>query len=170
MISFVKNWLSRHSLRFKLNVSILTCVCLGFGIMAFIISEQAGPIIKSQIDNIAKKSIEVYAADFSDLANDTEHVVIAAKNTLTQISEEDVSTMNVVLSSALKTVYHSELNFINAWIYVFPPDDVSVGTLYMAKAFDNGEIDYKTAKIDNFYNNFPWFKEVPKEEKIRSMN
>ncbi|MBP5399181.1 MAG: SpoIIE family protein phosphatase [Alphaproteobacteria bacterium] len=167
MINFLKSWLSRHSLKFKLNVSILTCVCLGFGVMAFIISKQAEPIIKSQIDNIAKRSIEVYTTDFSDLATDAENVILAAKNTLSQINDGDIATMNVVLSSALKTVYNSELNFIDAWVYVFPPDDVSVGTLYMAEdENDDGIIDFKTEKIKNFYDNFPWFKEVPKEEKI----
>ncbi len=167
MIKFLKSWLSRHSLKFKLNLSILTCICFGFGVMAFFISEQAEPIIKAQIDNIAKKSIEVYATDFSDLATDAENVVLTAKNTLSQVSDGDVATMNMVLSSALKTVYHSELNFIDAWVYVFPPDDVSVGTLYMAEEKnDDGTIEFKTEEIKNFYDNFPWFKEVPKEEKI----
>ncbi len=166
MISFVKNWLGRHSLGFKLNVSILTCVCLGFLSVALFISEQSEPIIKTQIDSVAKKSMELYVADFSDLATDTEHVVVAAKNTLSQISEENVSTMNVVLNSALKTVYHSELNFTNAWIYVFPPDDVSVGTLYMAEEKSEEIIDFRIEEIKDFYDKFPWFKEVPKEEKI----
>ncbi len=166
MINFVKNWLGRHSLSFNLNVSILTCVGLAFLGVAIFISELAEPIIKSQIDGVAKKSIEVYAADFSDLVTDTEHVVEAAKNTLSQISEENIATMNMVLNSALKTVYHSELNFINAWIYVFPPDDVSVGSLYIAENYHDDVIDFKTEKIKNFYDKFPWFREVPKEEKI----
>lgn len=167
MINFVKSWLSRHSLKFKLNISILTCVCLGFLSLVLIISEKSEPIIKSQIDNIAQKSIEVYVADFAHLVSDTEHVIIATKNTLSQVSEENVDTMNLVLSSALKTVYHSELNFINAWVYIFPPEDVSKGKLYVATDHeDDGIIDFKTERITNFYDHFPWFREVPKEEKI----
>ena len=167
MTNFIKSWLSKHSLKYKLNISILTCVFLGLLFLTFLLAEKIEPIIKSQIDSVAQKTVEVYVTDFAHLATDAERVIITTKNTLNQVSEQDVNTLNLVLSSALKTVYHSELNFTNAWIYVFPPDDVSHGKLYLADDDDDdGVIDFKTEEIKNFYDYFPWFKEVPKEEKI----
>ena len=167
MTQRLKSWLNRHSLKFKLNISILTCVFLVFLSLVLIISQKSEPIIKSQIDAIAEKSVEVYAADFGHLVIDTEQVIITTKNTLNQLRQDNIDTLNVVLSSALKTFYHSELSFTNAWVYIFPPDDVSHGNLYIA--IDNGNdgiIDFKTETVENFYEFFPWFKEVPKEEKI----
>lgn len=167
MTNFFNSWLSRHSLNFKLNISILTCVCLGFFALMVVISEKVEPIIKAQIDEIAQKTINVYAVDVNHMITETERVIFNTKNTLSQMTENDVETLRVVLNSAIKTVYHSELSFTNAWLYVFPPEDVSTGKLYISTDLgENDKIEFKTEEIADFYARFPWFKEVPKEEKI----
>lgn len=166
MKNFVKSWFGKHSIKFKMNLSILTCVFLCFLGLMIIISKKSEPIIKEQIDEIAQKSVEMYAADFAHLITDAEQIIINTKNALSQISKDDTKTLNVVLSSAIKTVYHSELSFSGGWVYIFPPENVSQGKLYSAIDNDDGLISFKTEKIENFYNHFPWFKAVPKEEKI----
>jgi len=167
MKNFVKSWLSKRSIEFKVNLSILTCIFLCFLGLMYIVSKKSEPIIKDQIDTIAQKSIEMYATDFAHLITDAERIIITTKNTLTQISKDNTKTLNMVLSSALQTVYHSELTFTNGWVYVFPPEDVSKGKLYLATdTGDDDIIDFKTEKITNFYDRFPWFKQVPKEEII----
>ena len=67
MIKSLKSWLNKQSLNFKLNVSILTCVGLGFLGLVFFISEKSEPIIKSQTEDIAQKTVEAYVFDLNHL-------------------------------------------------------------------------------------------------------
>jgi len=167
MTKSFKFWLSKHSLRFKLSISILTCVCLAFLNLAFLISRQTAPILAAQLNDSAKKSVEVYVTNFSHLATDAERVILNTKNTLSEMSEDNVEGIKVLLSSAIKTVYDSDLSFLNAWLYTFPPENVSSGTLYISTDHkDTQSIDFESKHISNLYDIFPWFKEVPKEEKI----
>ena len=167
MTKSFKFWLSKHSLRFKLSISILTCVCLAFLNLAFLISRQTAPILAAQLNDSAKKSVEVYVTNFSHLATDAERVILNTKNTLSEMSEDNVEGIKVLLSSAIKTVYDSDLSFLNAWLYTFPPENVSSGTLYISTDHpDTQTIDFESKHISNLYDIFPWFKEVPKEEKI----
>lgn len=167
MTKSLKFWLSKHSLRFKLNISILTCVCLAFLSVAFLISKHAEPILKAQLDYNAQTSIESYVSNFSSLATETERVILNTKNTLSEMSEDNIDGIKVLLNSAIKTVDDSELSFTNAWLYVFQPEDVSLGTLYISTDYNGKQaVDFKSEHISNLYDRFPWFKEVPKEEKI----
>lgn len=167
MMTSFNSWLNNHSLKFKLNISILTCVLLGFLCLVFLISKQAEPIIKSQIDDNAQKTVETYGHEFAHLVSDTENIIINAKNTLNQTSESNLGALQTVLNSALKTVESSDLKFTNAWVYAFPPEDVSQGTLYISNHDEqNRLIDFHVEQVDNFYDFFPWFKKVPKEEKV----
>ena len=80
------------------------------------------------------------------------------------MSEDNVEGIKVLLSSAIKTVYDSDLSFLNAWLYTFPPENVSSGTLYISTDHpDTQTIDFESKHISNLYDIFPWFKEVPKE-------
>lgn len=161
------SWLNQHSLRFKLNLSILSCVFLGFLGLFFVISQKAEPIIKDQINAIAQKTVELYVADFSHVVSETERVVLSAKNMLSQMTADNTEALKVVLNSAIKTINHSDLTFINSWLYVFSPENVSSGQLYASRASDNDtSTDFFSESVPNLYDRFPWFKEVPKEEKI----
>ena len=166
MINCVKSWFSKHSLNFKLNVSILSCVGLGsLALLAFIF-ERSAPIIEKQIESNAKLSVDAFVSDFTNTAIAAERVVLSAKNTLSQVVDSDITSFNMVLKSALQTVNDAELNFTNAWIYVFAPEDVSRGDLYFGTVYEHKYIKFHTERVDNFYVRFPWFKDVPKEEKI----
>lgn len=161
----LKSWFRKHSLNFKLNISILTCVCLGFfGLITFI-SQYAEPIIQSQSEHNAKQTVDSYIADITFLVSDTERIVLNTKNTLDQLSSTDMESLLVVLNSAIKTGSNSTLTFTNAWVYIFQPDNVIKGNLYISTK-ENGETYFKSEKVTNFYDRFPWFKEVPKKEKI----
>ena len=46
------------------------------------------------------------------------------------------------------------------------PEDVSKGTLYISKQNENKGVSFRSEEIKNFYDKFPWFKEVPKVEEI----
>ncbi len=166
MIKSLRLWLAHRSLYFKLSISILTCVIAGFFALLYFISERAEPIIASQIKQNAEKSVEAYVSDFGFLVSDTERVILNAKNALNQVRETDLSALEMMLSSAIKTVDKSELSFTNAWVYVFSPEDVSKGTLYISKQNENKGVSFKSEEIKNFYDKFPWFKEVPKVEEI----
>jgi len=167
MSDFLIHWLSRHSLKFKLNISILTLVFVVFLGLAFLISAYSEPILKAQLNDNAKKSIDTYVTDFSRLALDTEQVILNTKNTLTQMKEDNIDAIRVLLNSAIKTVIHSDLDFINAWLYIFPPENVASGELYISYDYDKGDnIDFRVEHIDNLYDRFSWFKEVPKKEQI----
>ena len=162
----VFRWLNKHSLNFKLNISILTCVCAGLFAFVYFVTEHVTPIMISQIDALASRAVTEYAKDISHLAADTEQIVYSTKNTLIQTNEKDVDSIRMLLNSAIKTTTHSDLSFMQAWIYTFNADDVSKGTLYLSKNTPDGKTEFRHKNIKNLYEPFPWFKEVPKEEKI----
>ena len=166
MINSFKSWLSNKTLSFKLSVSILACVILGFVTLVGFISKRSEPIIRSQIESNAEKSVDAYASDFTYIISGTEHIVSNTTKTLSQVSETDITAVQLLLNFAIKTVDDHELKFTNAWVYIFSPDDVSKGTLYISKKKKNDEVVFQTEKIANFYDKFPWLKEVPKVEKI----
>ena len=160
------DWINKRSLNFKLNISILTCVCLGFFALIYFISARSEPIIVSQIDQLASKTVTSYASDFDHLVSDAEQIVINAKNILNQMDKKDIASLKVVLNSAIQTVKNSDLTFTEGWVYEFPSEDVSTGTLYVNENLQDGKTNFYTEKVKNFYEYFPWFKEVPKVEEI----
>ncbi|MBP5615817.1 MAG: SpoIIE family protein phosphatase [Alphaproteobacteria bacterium] len=166
MIKYIRLWLSRQTLSFRLSVSILTCVLVGFVALILFISKRAEPIIESQIEQNATKTIDAYVSDFMRLVSETERLVLNTKNTLNQVHETDISSLRLVLNSVIRTIDDTDLRFINVWVYVFESEDVSKGTLYISEQNEDGGIAFKTETVKNFYDNFPWFKEVPKVEKI----
>lgn len=165
MRNILTSWFRKHSLNFKLNISILTCVCFGFFCLILFISRYAEPIILSQSEHNAHQTVESYISDFTFLVSDTERIVLNTKNTLDQLSSTDVESLLLVLNSAIKTGKNSTLTFTNAWVYVFPPQNIIRGNLY-SSINKGGETFFRSEKITNFYDHFPWFKAVPKREKI----
>ena len=160
------NWLNKHSLTFKLSITIIACVCTVFFALIYFISGRVEKIILAQINHTAQEAVNAYAGDFNRLTSDVEQIVTNTKNTLSQIRETNISSLKVALNSAIQTVEDSDLNFTEAWVYTFPAEDVSVGTLYISEYLNDDKIDFYSKKINNFYEAFPWFKEVPKKEKI----
>ena len=160
------NCFNKRSLNFRLNISILTCVCFGFFALIYFVSSKAETVILSQINHTALKTVSAYAKDFEHLAADAEQIIINTKNTLNQTDENDITSLKVVLNSVIQTVENSDLTFTEAWVYEFSPEDVSKGTLYINENLEKDKINFYSKKVGNFYAFFPWFKEVPKEEKI----
>ena len=141
MIKSLKSWLNEQSLNFKLSVSILTCVGLVFLGLVFFISEKSEPIIKSQIEDVAQKTVESYVFDFNNLIEGTEQIILNTKNTLVQAKKDKAIYFQALLDSALTTTH---LKISNAWIYVFPDENVTNGILYKSFVQKNGEIDFKS--------------------------
>ena len=166
MINLIKNWLSHKSLNFKLNVSILTCVCLVFVLLTFYITERAKPIIYKQTEEIARQTLEAYSHDLAHLVKDSEQIIYNIKNTLNYFPDENIDSIKIALNSAIETVYHSELNFLNAWVYVFDPDDISTGNLYISSNQDDGSVEFTIEKIEDFNNRFKWFQKIPDDQSI----
>lgn len=148
---------SNHSLKFKLNLSILTFVCVAFFSLAVFISKYSAPILKSQLEDNAQKSVATYVSDFSALTMYAEQVILNTKNTLNHTTEDNVEAIKVLLNSALKTVSYVDLDFANAWLYVFQPENVSVGELYISSIAKDDAINFKIEHINNLYDKFPWF-------------
>lgn len=157
-------WYHRQSLTFRLSVSILSCVCAGaIGLLLFF-SSYSNPIIKSFIDGKAQHAIHRIVSDISAIRLGTEASTYTMKNTLKEIETSDVEMMRNVLHSAIQTLDYDGADSAHAWIYVFPDGEVSHGTLYSGKS-EQGEFSFKTQEIEDFYQKYPWFKAVPKEEK-----
>lgn len=133
----IAGWLNKHSLNFKLNIGILTCVCCIFFALIYFITKRAEPIIISQIDNLAFKSVSSYAEDFEHLISDAEQIVTNTKNTLNQMDKNDTTSLKAILNSAIRTIEHSGLLYTEAWVYEFPAEDVSTGTLFVSKNLKN---------------------------------
>jgi len=166
MIERIKLWLSTKSLAFKLIASNIICVSIGFAILAIFIFGRSQHMIKSQIRESAQRTTQSYAADMTYLFTDTEQIVLIAKNALVKISEGQDRLIKAVLREALNTTSHSDLNFTDAWVYVFEKENVSSGLLFFSQANDNESADFTKENVTDFYNRFPWFQGIPKEEKI----
>ena len=167
MMNFFRLWLSKHSLKFQLNLSILTFVSIGFLCLVVFISRYTAPILETQLNDNAKKSIDAYVADFSHMTIHAERVILNTKNTLSQMSEDNVEAIKMLLNSVIKTVSHTDLDFVNTWLYVFQPEDVATGDLYISTDYNgDGVFDFNIEHINNLYDVFPWFKEVPRKEDI----
>lgn len=157
-------WYHRQSLTFRLSVSILSCVFAGaLGLLAFF-SSYSNPIIKSFIDGKAQHAIHRIVADISSIRLGTEASTYTMKNTLKEIETSDIEMMRNILHSAIQTLDYDGADSAHAWIYVFPDGEVSHGTLYSGRS-EQGEFLFNTQEIEDFYQKYPWFKIVPKEEK-----
>ena len=165
MMNNLKLLSNKQSLAFKLSIGILICVLVVFLGLGVFLSKSARHIVSSNAEEMGKKSVQAYVSDITHLALDTEQLVLNTKNMLSQLEDNDVESMELALNSAVKTIYRSALTYTEAWVYVFPPEDVSYGTLYRSVDL-NGNVSFKAQKIENFYKIFPWFKEVPKIEEI----
>lgn len=136
-----------------------------FVLLVIFLSKTSERIISQKTEQIGEKTLQSYIGDITHLTLDTEQLVLNTKNMLSQLPENDIESVHLVLNSAIKTIYHSTLTFTDAWVYIFPPEDVSYGTLYRAENLE-GTPSFKTQEVNNFYDLFPWFKEVPKIEEI----
>jgi len=165
MTDSIKEWFEKQSLAFKLSLSIFVCLFIVFGCLLFILVNRSESIVARQTQDIGGKSVQSYVSDIEHLAFDTEQIILNTKYLLNQMPANDVSSFRIVLNSAVKTVYLSALTFTDAWVYVFSPEDVSVGTLYRAADVD-GNISFKEENVQNLYQLLPWFKSVPKVEEI----
>ena len=164
MINIIKRW-NKQSLAFKLSVSILIGVFFVFTALVIFLFQNTERIISSRAQMIGEQSVRTYVADMTHLAIDTEQLVLNTKNMLSQLESDDVPSLELALNSAIKTIYHSTLTFTDAWVYVFSPEDVSRGTLYRSESLKEN-VSFKGEKVENLYEIFAWFKEVPKVEEI----
>ena len=165
MTTALKYWLNKQSLAFKLSISILIGVFFVFAVLTIFLFQNTEHIIISKMQTIGEKSVQAYVSDITHLALDTEQLVLNTKNILNQLESNDIQSVELALNSAAKTIHLSALTFTDAWVYVFPPEDVSYGTLYKTENLLENP-SFKAEQISNFYDIYPWFKEVPKEEKI----
>lgn len=165
MTDSIKAWFAKQSLAFKLSLSIFVCLFVVFSLLLFILVNRSESVVGQKTQEIGEKSVQSYVNDIAHLAFDTEQIILNTKYLLNQMPANDVASFRIVLNSAVKTVYLSPLTFTDAWVYVFSPEDVSVGTLYRAADVD-GNISFKEENVENLYQLLPWFKAVPKVEEI----
>ena len=96
---FLKSWYDRQSLALKLSVSILVCVFTVFAALVVFLFDATEHIVGSKTEEIGQKSVETYVNDMTHLAVDTQQLVLNTKNMLNQLSESDVSSLQLVLNS-----------------------------------------------------------------------
>lgn len=157
-------WFRRQSLTFRLSAGILLCVFFGGMALLYFVSHYSQPIVRSHIEDLAQKSLQDLSARLSSIGVETEAAALTMKNTLKGLKTSDVNMMRNILQSALQTLTYDKSDTSHAWIYVFPDGEVVNGTLYSG-ILEDGEFVFKTSYVDNFYQRYPWFKAVPKEEK-----
>ncbi len=159
------NWLKKRSLTTKLAVSILGSVFCGVAALLFFFEDYTTPILESHISEIAEKSLQRSADQVMETAIEVEQAAETLKNSLSKFSNKDEKIFEDLMRSTVQTMDYYGSDFGNVWIYVFEPETYKQGTLYTAES-QNNEIQLNKIKIDDLYESYPWFKEVPKEEKI----
>lgn len=165
MIRLGKNWLKKQTLVFKLSVGILESAFLGIIILLSVITNRSETIIKEQILELTDNTIQASVDNISHLVLETEQAVRNLRNTLNQLNKSDTPTIQIALSSTIKAIYNSGLNLSHAAIYSFPKEYSTSGTVYTAFAKDNG-FSFRRKTINDFYEKFPWLKEVKEGDEI----
>lgn len=165
MFSFGKKWFNRHSLTFRLGVSILTSVSVGVIGLLFLSYQYFLPLLREQIDELANFKLQNEIKNISSMVEETQDTALTIKNTLKELKTTDIQLFQHLLNSALQTINYEQAYSPHAWIYVFPNGDVTKGRLYSGK-MDNGNFVFEKRKVSNFYQLYPWFKEVPQREEF----
>ena len=163
MYTAVRNWLRRRSLTFRLSVSISVCVLAGVAWLWFYLAEHSRPIIRAHIESLARRPLHDVVSDLVASGWEIESAALTIKNTLKELPRTDVSMMRHLLHSGMQTLTYDDSYAAHAWVYVFEDEDVSTGTMYSAMIYD-GNFQFTSKEIKNFYELYPWFKAVPKEE------
>ena len=162
MFSFGREWLSKKSLTTKLAVSILGSVLCGVVALLIFFEHYSTEILSSHIQETAEKSLQRAVSSIEETAVEMEQ---ATENNLNIFSSTDDEVIRDLMRSTVQTMDYEGSDFGSVWVYVFEPDTYRQGMLYMSEKQDN-EIKVNKIKIDDLYETYPWFKEVPKEEKI----
>ena len=164
MFKSLHSWFRHKSLTFRISVSVLSCVFIGgIGLLLFFY-HYSKPFIKSYVDIQAQQSLQKVVSAMTSVAWETESAALTMKNTLKEVTTSDVNMMRNILHSAIRTLDYDKSDYSHVWVYAFPDGEVIHGTLYSG-ILDNGEFIFKKSDIKNFYEKYPWFKAVPKEEK-----
>lgn len=165
MFAAVRNWYRRQPLTFKLSVSISVCVFIGVVWLWIFLTEHSRPIIKAHMEGLARRPLQDVVKNLEATGWETESAAFTIKNTLKELSSTNVEMMRHLLHSAMQTLIQDESDAAHAWVYVFENEDVTTGTMYSA-TMDEGNFQFKSTKITDFYKLYPWFKAVPKEESV----
>lgn len=159
------DWLKKRSLTTKLAISILGSVFCGVVALLFFFEDYTTPILESYISEIAEKSLQRSASQVMETAVEMEQAAETLKNSLSKFSSKDEKIFEDLMRSTVQTMDYYGSDFGSAWIYVFEPETYNEGILYTAEN-QNNKFQFNKIKINDLYGSYPWFKEVPKEEKI----
>lgn len=160
-----REWLKKRSLTTKLAISILSIVFCGAIALLLFFEHHSTPILASHITEIAEKSLQKSVMPIVGSAIEMEQATENLKNNLSKFSNKDEKIFYDLMRSTVQTMEHEGADFGSVWIYVFEPDTYKQGTLFTATN-KNGKFQFLRSNIDDLYSSFPWFKDVPKEEKI----
>lgn len=160
-----REWLKKQSLTTKLAISILGSVLCGVVALLVFFEQHSTPILTSYIDEIAEKSLQRTSASIMETAVEIEQATENLKNNLSKFSADDENVLRDIMHSTVQTMDYEGSDFGNAWVYVFEPDTYQQGVLYTAENKDN-KFQFNKTKIEDLYASYPWFKDVPKQEKI----
>lgn len=155
---------NRRSMTFRLSIGILSCFVIGALCILYFLSSYMKPIVRANVEEMAKKSLQRVTSVVTSIGTETETAAMTMKNTLKDLKTSDVNMMRKILRSALQTLEYDASDASHAWIYVFPDGEVKSGTLYFG-ALSEDDFTFSTLPVDDFYKNYPWFKETPKAEK-----
>ena len=158
-------WLKTRSLTAKLAISILGSVFCGVVALLLFFEQQSSPLLALHITEIAEKSLQKAVSPLVENAIEMEQAAETLKNNLSKVSAENKKAIENLMQSTVQTMDYPDSDFGNVWVYVFEPETYTQGNLYMAE--DNGgSLEFKQTEIEDLYASYPWFKDVPKEEKI----
>ena len=160
-----REWLKKRSLTERLAISILGSVFCGVIALLIFFDRHSSPILASHINEIAEKSLQRSVTPIVETAIEMEQAAENLKNSLSKFSDKDEAVFEDLMRSTVQTMDYEGSDFGSVWVYVFEPDTYQQGTLYTAENID-GKFKYGSSKIENLYDSYPWFKDVPKEEKI----
>ena len=164
MFASFRDAIKSRSLTFRLEFSILTCVLLGGLAMLAFMSKHYQPIIRAYTEEQAKKSLQEVVSNVTSFVWEAQDAALSIKNTLKELHADDVDMIRNLLHSSVQVLRYDKEDPLHAWVYVFPDGAAKHGILYSAMIEQDNFI-FSNTEVNDFYNLFPWFKEVPKLER-----
>ena len=165
----MKRWtwglFNRHSMVFRLSVSILGSVFVGIVILMFFVSRNTTNILERSLMEGARQAVSASVNNIFGTTMQVEHALHSVQANLDKLDKNDTLDIKNVLLSEIELLNINRADFANAWVYVFPQQSEDRGTLfYSVSRGDHLFIDQ--IKVADVYEKYPWLRQVEHEKGV----
>ncbi len=165
MINKINIFFKNRSLVFKLSVSILLSVLIGFFILSLFISNYSKPLLKEQVVSNAYKALADVNHSIAQGADIAEQSLVNTAKILSLNSKPSDVQLKILAQAALEAIREQYGHFYEFFIFIPSKDKTANGTLYHSYV-KNGKIYTVSWKEQGFVKDREWLKAAINSGKI----